>query len=125
MICYDMDFPDLIRHVGKAGTDLLILPVAEPTLPANVGVQHHRMATFRAIENGVSIVRASRLGLSSAVDPYSRILALMDDTATDPPIMVAQVPTRGVRTLYARIGDTFAWLCAAGLIGMIVWAFLR
>lgn len=125
VICYDMDFPDLIRQVGKAGADMLLVPVAEPAPPANVGILHHRMSTFRAIENGVSIVRASRLGLSSAVDPYGQIHALMDDAITKPPIMLAQVPVSGIRTLYAKVGDTFAWLCAVGLVGVIVWGIIR
>ena len=30
--------------------------------------------------------------------------------------MTAQVPWAGVRTLYARTGDLFAWLCVAGLV---------
>lgn len=29
--------------------------------------------------------------------------------------MVVQVPIRGVRTLYSRIGDLFAWIALAGL----------
>jgi apolipoprotein N-acyltransferase len=29
--------------------------------------------------------------------------------------MVAQVPLGNVATVYARIGDLFAWLCVAGL----------
>lgn len=86
---------------------------------------HHRMAVFRAIENGVSMARASRFGLSSAVDPYGRILALMDDSSAEQRVMVAQVPISGVRTIYARIGDLFAWLCAAGLVGAIAWGILR
>ena len=125
VICYDMDFPDLIRQVGKAGADLLLVPVAEPEPPAQVGIMHHRMATFRAIENGVSLVRASRLGLSSAVDPYGRILGIMDDATAEQRVMVAQVPVGGVRTVYTRIGDLFAWLCAAGLLGVIAWGILR
>lgn len=120
VICYDMDFPNLICQVGRANADLLLVPVAEPEPPAQAGLLHHRMAIFRAIENGVSMVRASRFGLSSAVDPYGRILALMDDATAEQRAMVAQVPVSGVGTIYSRIGDLFAWLCAAGLVGMIV-----
>ena len=39
----------------------------------------------------------------------------MDDFASQDNVMVAQVPIKGVRTIYARIGDLFAWLCVAGL----------
>ena len=30
--------------------------------------------------------------------------------------MTAQVPLGGVRTLYARTGDLFAWCCVAALV---------
>lgn len=125
VICYDMDFPNLIRQVGRAASDLLLVPVAEPEPPAQVGLLHHRMAVFRAIENGVSMVRASRFGLSSAVDPYGHILGMMDDATAEQRAMVAQVPVSGVRTTYARIGDLFAWLCAAGLLAIVAWGILH
>ena len=35
---------------------------------------------------------------------------------TDQQVMVAYVPVHGVRTIYAAIGDLFAWLCIVGLI---------
>jgi apolipoprotein N-acyltransferase len=34
--------------------------------------------------------------------------------------MVSQVPTRGVRTIYTRLGDWFAWLCLVGLACLTV-----
>lgn len=40
----------------------------------------------------------------------------MDFFQTADQVMVAQVPTRGVRTLYARVGDAFAWACILGLV---------
>ncbi|GAI87741.1 unnamed protein product, partial [marine sediment metagenome] len=31
----------------------------------------------------------------------------------------ADVPTKGVKTIYSTIGDSFAWLCVLGLLGFI------
>src|SRR3990170_4219775 len=59
--------------------------------------------------------------LSSAVDPLGRTLATMDDSLAAQKAMVAQLPTAGVSTIYSRIGDLFAWLCVAGLLGTIAW----
>lgn len=78
------------------------------------------MVIFRANENGVTLVRASRLGLSSAVDSFGRMLSIMDDASADQRVMETQVTASGVRTIYATIGDALTWLCTAGLIGMIV-----
>lgn len=121
-ICYDMDFPNLIRQVGRAGADILLAPSSDWHTIRSL---HSQIAAFRAIENGVSMVRPARWGLSTAVDAYGRTLATMDHFASEQRAMVAQVPTKGVRTIYARVGDTFAWLCVAGLLGTIFWALLR
>jgi len=84
---------------------------------------HTHMAVFRAIENGFSLVRHTSNGLSMAVDYQGRILAQMDHFTTDDRVMISQAPTRGVATIYSRIGDAFAWLCVAlfaVLIGKVV-----
>jgi apolipoprotein N-acyltransferase len=39
--------------------------------------------------------------------------------------MVAYVPTNGARTIYAAIGDLFAWLCIAGLVIFIGMAVIQ
>lgn len=120
-ICYDMDFPHFIRQVGRARVDTLLVPASDW---AAIKHLHHVMAVFRAIENGTSMVRATRWGLSTAVDPLGRTLAMMDDSATAQRTMVSQIPTMGTRTVYAHVGDLFAWMCVAGLLATIVWAIL-
>jgi apolipoprotein N-acyltransferase len=45
-----------------------------------------------------------------AVDHQGRLLAYQDFFATADRIMLADVPTRGVKTGYAVIGDGFAYL---------------
>ena len=35
-------------------------------------------------------------------------------------IMYADVPTKGVRTLYPHIGDIFGWVCVVGALGLIL-----
>jgi apolipoprotein N-acyltransferase len=115
-ICFDMDFPQLLQQVGRTQTDLLLVPASDWETIKDL---HYQIAVFRAIENGVSLVRASRWGVSGAVDANGRALAQMDHFTADQRIMVAQVPTAGVRTLYARVGDLFAWLCLAGLLAAI------
>ena len=112
-ICYDADFPEFIRQAGRGDADLLIVPANEWKAIKTI---HPRMAAFRAIENGVSLVRPASSGISTAVDPWGRLLAVADYFAPGDRTMVAQVPLGGVRTLYAKTGDLFAWLCVAGLV---------
>jgi apolipoprotein N-acyltransferase len=118
-ICYDMDFPQFIRQAGKAGTDIMLVPASdwEP-----IKHLHHAMAVFRAVENGTSLVRATRWGNSTAVDSFGRTLAIMDSFSSAQNMMVAEVPISGVRTIYSKLGDWFAWLCVVGLLGLVGFA---
>lgn len=115
-ICYDLDFPDLIRQVGRGRADILLAPSSDWRA---ITWLHPQMAAFRAVENGAALVRPARWGTSLAVDAYGRTLASMDHFAAQDRVMVAQVPIQGVPTLYAALGDAFGWLCVAGLIASI------
>lgn len=114
-ICYDLDFPHLIREAGAADADLLIAPARDSDA---MSPMHTRMALFRAVENGFALVRHTDQGLSAAVDRQGRELATMDHFATTDRVMHAHVPTRGARTIYALRGDVFAWACIAGLCAL-------
>ena len=116
-ICFDADFPEFIRQAGQGFADLLIVPANEWREIKDV---HMQMAAFRAIENGVPLVRPAASGLSSAFDPWGRVLSVSDFFAAGDRTMTAQVPLGHVPTLYARTGDLFAWLCVIGL-GAAIW----
>jgi apolipoprotein N-acyltransferase len=116
-ICYETDFPQLVRQT--AGADILVVPANDW---ASIKEIHFDMAAFRAIENGMSLVRAASSGLSGAIDPWGRVLGMTDFFSPGARSMVAQVPVGGVRTLYALTGDAFGWLCVGGLA---LAAFLR
>lgn len=45
-----------------------------------------------------------------------RALARNDHFTAQEPVMVSDVPTEGVPTIYSRIGDAFAWICVAALV---------
>lgn len=112
-ICRDMEFPPYIRQAGKKNVDIMLNPsydIPKSTGPCN---------SLRAIENGFSLVRPVYNGYSYAVDYNGKILAHMDSDKTEDGIMYADVPTKGVKTIYPTIGDSFAWLCVLGLLGFI------
>jgi apolipoprotein N-acyltransferase len=114
-ICFDADFPSFIQQAGESRADILLLP-AKDWQP--IHVTHARAATFRAIENGCSLVRPTGDGLSIAVDQLGQVLAIASDYQTDSLGMVADVPTRGTPTIFVYVGDSFAYLCFAGLIAL-------
>ncbi|GAC1347952.1 MAG: apolipoprotein N-acyltransferase [Ktedonobacteraceae bacterium] len=122
VICFDADFPATMRQAGQAGADLVLVPSDDWQA---IDPSHTQVATFRAIENGFSEVREANKGLSMTVDYEGRVLSTSDYFTTDQQVMVAYVPMHGVRTIYAAIGDLFAWLCILGLAALIGLAIMQ
>jgi apolipoprotein N-acyltransferase len=122
VVCWDDTFPAAIRQAGRNGTDILMVPADDHREVAPLRMQ---MAVYRAIENGVSLVRQGNEGLSLATDPYGRVVGVMDHFSASERVMGAQVPTQGVFTIYAVIGDLFGWLAMVGFVGIAVWGVVR
>jgi len=118
VVCFDADSVQLLHQAGRGAADIVLVPSNDWRA---IDPWHTQMAVFRAVEQGFHMVRHVSSGLSVAVDYQGRVLGSMDhyQTATDR-AMVAVVPTRGVRTIYSRIGDLFSWLVLAGLAALCV-----
>jgi len=121
-ICYDMDFPSLLGQAGADRADIVISPAGDWRA---IDPRHTEMASFRAIEEGFNLARQTNQGLSAAYDYEGHQLAHMDQYQAQELSMVAQLPTRGVRTFYSLFGNWFAWLCLVVLIGLVWAAWIR
>ena len=121
-ICYDADFPQIMAQAGAMGADIVALPASDWRA---IDPMHTQMASYRAIEQGFNLVRQANLGLSAAYDYQGHQLAAMDYFHTEDRVLIAQVPTRGVRTIYSRLGNWLAWLCIATLAGLIAVAYRK
>ena len=121
-ICNDLHFPPLLRQAGANHADILIAPYND-VIPFGSG--DAAAAIFRAVENGVSLLRPTGHGTSLIVDYEGRILGSQNYFTSSDGIMLTGIPGRGVTTIYSRIGDTFAYLCVVGLLLLAVWALVR
>jgi len=121
-ICFDADFPQTLRQAGLSNADIVLNPSNEW---AAIDPWHTQMASLRAIEEGASVIHQASHGLSAAFDYEGNRLAAVDDFRSATGVMIADVPTRGVRTLYSQFGDWFAWLCIAALLALIALAGAR
>ena len=121
VICWDTDYPGNVLQIGRNDVDILLSPSLEFQ---DLSPLHAHMAMVRAIENGVSVVRVADNGLSAVYDPYGRTLATMDPFTAGERVIVAQVPTASVGTLYPIIGDLFGWLAVAGFIVLIIYGII-
>lgn len=117
IICYDGDFPQLVAQAGALGADVVLDPSNDWRA---IDPWHTQMASFRAVEQGFNLIRQTSQGLSAAFDYQGRRLAAMDHYQTTDYAMISQVPTKGVRTVYSRLGDWFAWACLLGLVLLTV-----
>ncbi len=117
IICWDADFPHIVKQAGAQNVDLLIVPAQDW-----LGVRdiHAGMATFRAVENGLTIFRQTGQGVSLVSDPYGKVLSRMDsfeDTATDfVSVQKVSVPIISVNTLYPKLGDILGNVMLVGLL---------
>jgi apolipoprotein N-acyltransferase len=113
-ICRDMSFPGYAQQAGEQQVDIMLNPSFD--YPKSTGA----MYSLRAIENGFTMIRPVYNGFSYAVDPHGKLLASMDSDNTNTGIMYADVPIKGVNTIYATVGDLLGWLCVFGLLGLIL-----
>lgn len=113
IICKDLDFPDLVRQVRNADASVLLAPAWDM---GSDGWLHGRMAIVRGVESGASVARSGRNGLLTISNPTGDVTAEADAVRDPDTAIVADVPIGTTPTLYARIGDWFAWLCTAATL---------
>lgn len=64
LICYDVEFPELVRHLALAGADAVLVPTAQPNTPDAPFITG-KVVPVRAFENGIAIVYADHAGSDS------------------------------------------------------------
>jgi len=61
LICYDVEFPEAVRHLALAGSELVLVPTAQPDTPDAPFITK-KVVPVRAFENGIAIVYANHAG---------------------------------------------------------------
>ena len=112
-ICYDYDFPYLAKEFGNLKADIVALPSSDWR---GIDPLHTRMAAYRAIEQGHSILRSTRFGLSGAITPYGEMLSQMSSFDNNNKIMISQLPVKGITTVYSKIGDIVVYMSIAFIL---------
>ncbi|MGW0246808.1 nitrilase-related carbon-nitrogen hydrolase [Nocardia goodfellowii] len=109
-VCFDLDRPALVRENARRGATMMLVPALDFTVDAWL---HSRMAVLRGIESGVAVARAPQLGEHVASDARGRIHATARTDVSVTRSALATLPLTESRTVYARFGDWFGWLCVA------------
>ncbi len=103
LICYEIIFPRFIprgterpQWMLNVSNDSWFGPTAGPR-------QHFAQARFRAIEEGLPVIRAASGGISGAIDAWGRVRA---ELAPDRPgVLDTALPVAAPATFYSRYGD--------------------
>jgi len=110
LICYEALYPGFTRE-GE------ILSGRRPSWIVNVSddawfggtygpVQHLNLASYRAIEEGLPIVRATPTGVSAVIDAYGRVEPGMRLGQGQAGVIDARLPPALAPTLFDRLGET-------------------
>lgn len=124
LICYEGLYPGFTRNGAKASRtrpDFIVNVSNDAWFGATSGpLQHLNLSSYRAIEEGIPIVRATPTGVSTLIDATGAsipgALRLGDSGVIDGPL-----PSRRFDTLYRRLGDTafLVMLLISGLCGLL------
>jgi apolipoprotein N-acyltransferase len=116
------DEPRIVKQAGEQDVDLLFVPSSDW-----VGVKdiHAGMATFRAVENGMSIYRQAGSGVSSVIDAYGRMIHRVDafeedSTGNFAAVQIVRTPIGSVNTIYPRIGDVVGNVMLVAFAGLLL-----
>lgn len=116
LICYESLFPGF---VGRSTEATWIANVSNDAWFGKTSgpLQHLNLASYRAIETGLPVVRATPTGTSAVIDPWGRVVGDKRLDSGESGVIDAALPQALTPTPYARVGD-LPWLAGvlAGLL---------
>jgi len=134
LICFEDTFPHLAREYVEDDTDFLVNITNNGWFGESAAQwQHAASAVFRAVENGLPLVRCCNNGLSCWIDERGRVRQIYGLESKDiygAGFMTARIPLLGpdekrASTFYNRHGDWFGWGCVAMVVVRLGWRLLR
>jgi 5-aminopentanamidase len=105
LICYDVEFPEMVRHLALGGADLVLVPTALP-VSDHAAFIARSIIPVRAFENQVFVAYANHAGRDDAF-AYAGLSGIAAPDGTD----LARAPETGGNVLIAEI-DPAAYAAA-------------
>jgi len=124
LICYEALFPGFIRGAERRSgvRPAWILNISNDAWFGRTSgpLQHLNMASYRAIEEGLPIVRATPTGVSAVIDAFGRTLPHARLGLGDLGVIDQRLPAALSPPPYARFGEAFfaLMLVLSGFIGL-------
>ena len=127
LICYEDIFPELAREYVQDDTDFLVNLTNDGWFGEGAAQwQQAAAAIFRAVENGVPLVRSTNNGLTCWADSHGRLREIFRDKtgsvygvgAMTIELPLSQPGEKRAPTFYNQHGDWFGWSCV-GVAGIL------
>jgi apolipoprotein N-acyltransferase len=85
--------------------------------------QHFSIAVFRAVETRTPLLRAANTGITAVIDQNGHIRTMSNLFQED--FRTGEIKPGSGDSLYLKIGDSPAWLCAILTLGVVLLAWFR
>ena len=127
LICFEDSFPETARAAAKDDLDFLVNVTNDGWFGEGAEQwQHAANAIFRAVENGLPLVRCANNGVTCWIDANGRVQEFLKDENGNVHrvgALTVEVPLlasgeKRARTFYNRHGDWFGWACV-GITGVV------
>jgi apolipoprotein N-acyltransferase len=121
LICYESLYPGF-TPAGVGRPEWIVNVSNDAWFGATSGpIQHLNLASYRAIETGLPVVRATPTGVSAIIDPWGRVIDGQRLDSGQSGVIDAWLPGPTEPTLFGRLGDLPFWLMVlAGLMPLLI-----
>ncbi|MBU1384114.1 MAG: apolipoprotein N-acyltransferase [Alphaproteobacteria bacterium] len=122
LICYESLYPGFTP--GGAARPQWIVNISNDAWFGRTSgpLQHLNLASYRAIETGLPVVRSTPTGVSAMIDPWGRVVGEQRLEPGESGVIDARLPAPAAATPYGRFGDLlFALGLLAALAPLVGW----
>lgn len=128
LICFEDSFPQAAREIISDDTDFLLNLTNDGWFGQSAAQWQHAVnASFRAVENGIPLVRCTNNGLTCWIDEFGRLRDLLGGAGGnvyEAGFLAVEIPLRRAgenrpATFYRRHGDWFGWGCVGWSVLLI------
>lgn len=124
LICFEDTFPELSRQFVNRGAEFLTVITNDAWFgETGAAAQHLQASIFRAVENGVPVVRAANTGISAFISNRGKVLGRVEDKNHKALFVAGQktmaLPVENKETFFRKGG----WLFPYFISGLFVIMF--
>jgi apolipoprotein N-acyltransferase len=128
LICFEDTFPQLAREAAKNNDlDFLVNLTNDGWFGQSAEQwQHMANSVFRAVENGLPLIRCTNNGITCWIDAFGSVRKIFKDQTGGVygvGAMTAQIPLPSEKpapTFYNRHGDWFGWSCVTVAVAILL-----